>query len=116
MMINQIVRMEIGIAFVITFCIYLYFNFPIWLFFVFLLAPDFTAIGYVFNKKIGSLIYNFGHNLILPLLLAASYLYFSKDVLLIISIIWLAHIFMDRLLGYGLKYPDSFNKTHIQKR
>lgn len=115
MAINRIVRIENGVAFLISFYIYMYLDFPIWMFFVFLLAPDITAMGYIFNKNIGSQIYNVGHNLILPLLLALSYLYFSLDYLLITAIIWSAHIYMDRLFGYGLKYKDSFNKTHIQK-
>ena len=115
MTINKIVRIENGIGFVASFYMYLYLNFPIWLFFVLLLAPDITMIGYAINKKIGAIIYNFGHSLISPLLFAFSYFYFSKDYLLIISIIWLAHIFMDRSLGFGLKYEDSFKKTHIQK-
>ncbi|HEY2386937.1 MAG TPA: DUF4260 family protein, partial [Candidatus Binatia bacterium] len=29
------------------------------------------------------------------------------------ALIWLAHIGMDRLLGYGLKYPTSFHHTHL---
>lgn len=115
MTIHHIIRIENGFAFAISLYIYIQLDFPIWMFFVFLLAPDLTAIGYVFNKKIGSFVYNFGHNLILPLALTSSYFYFSKDYLLVISIIWLAHIFMDRLLGYGLKYTDSFNKTHLQR-
>ena len=31
-----------------------------------------------------------------------------------LSLIWTAHISMDRMLGYGLKYPASFKFTHIQ--
>jgi hypothetical protein len=31
-----------------------------------------------------------------------------------ICIIWMSHISMDRVIGYGLKY-DSFKETHIQK-
>ncbi len=31
-----------------------------------------------------------------------------------ISVIWIAHISMDRLLGFGLKYPGSFKFTHFQ--
>lgn len=115
MTINQMVRIENGFAFVISFYIYMKLDFPIWLFFVLLLVPDITMIGYAINKKIGAIVYNFGHSFILPLLLALCYLYFSKDYLLIISIIWIAHIFMDRLLGFGLKYQDSFNNTHIQR-
>ncbi|MDH5160511.1 DUF4260 domain-containing protein [Heyndrickxia oleronia] len=112
---NQIVRIENGFALAISFYIYIQLDFPIWLFFVLLLVPDITMIGYAINNKIGAKVYNFGHSFILPLLLALGYLSFSKDYLLIISIIWLSHIFMDRLLGFGLKYQDSFNKTHIQR-
>jgi hypothetical protein len=32
-----------------------------------------------------------------------------------ISLIWLAHISFDRLMGYGLKYPGEFRRTHIQR-
>ena len=115
MTINKIVRIENGCAFAISFYIYMLLDFPIWLFFVLLLVPDITMIGYVINKEIGAVVYNFGHSLISPLVILLSYFYFSKDYLLMISIIWIAHIFMDRLLGFGLKYGDSFNKTHIQK-
>jgi hypothetical protein len=114
MTINKMVRIENGFAFAISFYIYIQLDFPIWLFFVLLLVPDITMIGYAFNNKTGALVYNFGHSFILPLLLALCYLYFSNDYLLIISIIWISHIFMDRLLGFGLKYKDSFNKTHLQ--
>ena len=115
MTVKRIVRIENGFAFAISFYIYVYLNFPIWLFFVLLLVPDITMIGYAMNKKIGAIVYNIGHSLIVPLLFFISYIYFSNDYLLIISIIWLAHIFMDRLLGFGLKYEDTFNITHIQK-
>nr|WP_276563238.1 DUF4260 family protein [Lysinibacillus xylanilyticus] len=27
----------------------------------------------------------------------------------------MAHIFLDRALGYGLKYEEAFNKTHLQQ-
>lgn len=115
MTINHIIRIENGLAFALSFYIYMQLDFPIWLFFVLLLVPDLTMIGYAMNKKIGVIVYNVGHSFVLPLLLALCYVYFSKDYLLIIAIIWLAHIFMDRLFGFGLKYKDSFNKTHIQR-
>jgi hypothetical protein len=30
-----------------------------------------------------------------------------------VAIIWFGHIGMDRLVGFGLKYPDSFQHTHL---
>ncbi|MDL4839891.1 DUF4260 domain-containing protein [Aquibacillus rhizosphaerae] len=115
MSINQVVRIENGIALAISFYIYTLLDFPIWLFFVLLFIPDITMVGYAFNNKIGAKVYNLGHSFVLPLLLAIGYFFFLNEHLLIIIIIWIAHIFMDRLLGFGLKYQDSFNQTHIQR-
>jgi hypothetical protein len=30
-----------------------------------------------------------------------------------VALIWLAHIGMDRALGFGLKYPTGFRDTHL---
>jgi hypothetical protein len=30
-----------------------------------------------------------------------------------LALIWLAHIGLDRALGYGLKYPTAFRHTHL---
>jgi len=32
-----------------------------------------------------------------------------------LALIWFAHIALDRLLGYGLKYPTRFQDTHLQR-
>ena len=39
----------------------------------------------------------------------------GNQLLLLLALIWLAHIGMDRLLGYGLKYSSGFKDTHIQR-
>lgn len=115
MKINQVVRIENGIALAISFYIYTLLDFPIWLFFVLLFIPDISMIGYAINNKIGANVYNLGHSFVLPLLLAIGYFFLLNDYLLLIIIIWIAHIFMDRLLGFGLKYQASFNDTHIHR-
>jgi hypothetical protein len=33
--------------------------------------------------------------------------------LLTVALIWIAHIGLDRMLGYGLKYGTSFVDTHL---
>lgn len=115
MTVHQIVRLENGMTFALCFYIYIQLGFPIWLFFVLLLVPDMTMIGYALNEKIGAIVYNVGHSFTLPLLFTLFSFYFSNDYLLLISIIWIAHIFMDRLFGFGLKYQESFKNTHIQR-
>lgn len=112
---KQIVHIEYGIAFVFSFYIYTILDFPIWMFLVFLLVPDITMIGYAVNNKVGATVYNIGHSFILPLVLIFCSTFFAIDLLLLLSIIWISHIFMDRCFGYGLKYPDEFKHTHIQE-
>ncbi|MGG3452820.1 DUF4260 family protein [Paenibacillus timonensis] len=113
---KQIVHVEYALAFALSLFIYIQLHFPIWLFAVLLFVPDLTMLGYAMNKKIGAMVYNFGHTFIFPLLLASGSLYLSNDNLLLGSVIWIAHICMDRAIGAGLKYPDSsFRDTHLQK-
>ncbi|MGX7273250.1 DUF4260 family protein [Enterococcus haemoperoxidus] len=82
--------------------------------FLFLFLPDITMIGYISNPSFGTKIYNLGHNLVFSILLIFIYLFTQTALLLPIAIVWSAHIFMDRTLGYGLKYRDEFKHTPIQ--
>ena len=83
------------------------------LFLVLILVPDVFMAGYLKDSKLGALVYNIGHMYIVPLSLLGIYLLFHILVLLPISIIWLAHISMDRMLGYGLKLDTGFKDTHL---
>jgi len=110
-----IIQTENAIFFALTFIIYSHFDFSLLLFFGLLLVPDITMLGYLANPKVGARIYNIGHSFILPTIILLSYFLIQADILLIIAFIWYAHIFMDRAIGYGLKYPHSFKETHLQK-
>jgi hypothetical protein len=85
-----------------------------WLLFVaLLLAPDVSAIGYAFGPAFGATTYNLVHTYLLPAGLAA-YGVFAGHVLLVqLAAIWFAHIGMDRIAGYGLKFRDRFGHTHL---
>jgi hypothetical protein len=37
----------------------------------------------------------------------------GRSLLFALGMIWLGHIGMDRLLTFGLKYPDHFQHTHL---
>jgi len=110
-----IIQTENAIFFALTFIIYSHFDFSLLLFFGLLLVPDITMLGYLVNPKVGAHIYNTGHSFILPTIVLLSYFFIQSDFLLIIALIWYAHIFMDRAIGYGLKYSHSFKETHLQK-
>jgi hypothetical protein len=86
-----------------------------WVFLLLLLVPDAAMVGYVFNPKIGSQLYNLVHTYSLPLLLGLLAFLAGQTPLVLGALIWLAHIGMDRTIGYGLKYPTAFKDTHLQR-
>jgi hypothetical protein len=85
-----------------------------WLLFVLLLlAPDLAALGYRAGNAVGATLYNLAHTEIFPALLAAAGVLGGQPLLLGLALIWFAHIGMDRMLGYGLKYASGFKHTHL---
>ncbi|MFD2638698.1 DUF4260 domain-containing protein [Piscibacillus salipiscarius] len=100
---------------VISLYIYNELDFSWIMFIILLLAPDLGMLGYLINPKIGSVIYNLCHTYLTPALLLGVALIFSSSFMLAISIIWVAHIGMDRGIGYGLKYPSSFKDSHLTR-
>ena len=82
-------------------------------FLVFLLAPDISALGYIGGRHVGAIAYNVAHNWFTGGLVLGAGLALSAPVLTMAGIILIAHTGMDRILGYGLKYPTSFQDTHL---
>ena len=83
-------------------------------FVVLLLVPDVSMVGYLVNVRMGSVIYNVVHVNVLPAILITVSLALNSPVGIQIALIWFAHIHMDRIVGYGLKYPTFFQDTHLQ--
>jgi len=112
---NVLIRLE-GLM-VLAAASYFYFTngYSWWVFLLLLFAPDIFMLGYAVNKKIGAYVYNLGHIYITPVLLLVAGWSLSSDVLTMISFIWIAHIGLDRLVGYGLKYETDFKHSHIQR-
>jgi len=95
---------------------YFYFEGSIWMYIILLLAPDIGILGYATkNNKIGSYIYNVFHTYSIPTTLGGFTLFFGPQMIFFISLIWIAHIGMDRLFGFGLKYETHFKNTHLQR-
>ena len=83
------------------------------LFALLLLVPDISMLGYLRGSLVGAVTYNLFHVEVLPLALAALAIYRQWPLVLAIALIWLAHIGMDRALGYGLKLTSGFRETHL---
>ena len=84
-----------------------------WLFAALWLTPDLSMLGYLGGPKLGARIYNAIHSYVTPATLAVTALLLKSPALLPYALIWMNHIGADRLLGYGLKYPEGFKFTHL---
>lgn len=78
-----------------------------------LLAPDLSMIGYLAGPRVGAFLYNLGHIYALPMLLAVLGVALGATGLIAGGGLWLAHVGIDRMLGYGLKQAGGFQDTHL---
>jgi hypothetical protein len=85
---------------------------PLWLL-PLLLAPDLSMLGYLGGPRLGAISYNLAHNLAFGLGLLGIGWLAAVAPLALAGAIALAHVGMDRSLGYGLKLPTGFRETHL---
>ena len=71
--------------------------------------------GYLANTSVGAAIYNSVHTETPPILLLCTALARDNKSAAGLALCWLAHIGMDRMLGFGLKYGTGFTHTHLGK-
>ena len=86
-----------------------------WWFLLLLLAPDLSMLGYAAGTRIGALAYNLIHSYLAPVIIAILGVQTDQPLIVGIALIWFAHIGMDRMIGYGLKYPTDFKDTHLAR-
>jgi len=84
-----------------------------WVFVIMFLAPDLSFIAYLADPKTGAIVYNAAHSYMAPVSLLTAGFAAGEPLVLSIAMIWLAHIGIDRALGYGLKYQTGFGFTHL---
>ena len=83
------------------------------LFFLLVLVPDLSMLGYLGGSRVGAALYNIALIYVLPAALVAFDSLAGRSLLVSPGLIWLAHIGFDRMMGYGLKYPYGFRDTHL---
>lgn len=70
-------------------------------------------IGYLHSAKTGALTYNLVHNWATGLIVLGIGLWLPSIPLAVAGAILIAHVGMDRVLGYGLKLQSAFQDTHL---
>jgi hypothetical protein len=76
-------------------------------------APDLSMLGYVVNPRLGAWTYNLIHHKGLTVALYVFGYMLAVPWLMFAGTIILGHSSLDRVFGYGLKYPDAFQHTHL---
>ena len=86
---------------------------PWWLVPAVILLPDLFMLGYLRGTRVGAAVYNLGHAYPLPAAMSLAGAVWHHPLTLALGLLWLAHIGMDRALGYGLKFTSAFRDTHL---
>ncbi|UGU17448.1 DUF4260 domain-containing protein [Sinomicrobium kalidii] len=76
-------------------------------------APDIGMVGYIWNTRTGAVTYNIFHHKGIAIVIYLLGFFVHAELMQMIGTILFAHSSFDRMLGYGLKYGDSFKHTHL---
>lgn len=76
-------------------------------------APDLSFLGYLLGARTGAFIYNAVHIYGFGAAVLAIGLVAPAPLLAGLGWLWIAHAGFDRMLGYGLKFPEGFDHTHL---
>lgn len=82
------------------------------LFILYFFVPDVFAVGYFINRRVGAWMYNLSHHKGIAIALIAIG-WTMNDIVLLAGLLMYAHSSFDRAIGYGLKYIDSPDHTHL---
>jgi hypothetical protein len=110
---RAVLRLEAATIFATTIWAFSRTKLSWWYFAAGLLLPDLGMVGYLSDTKLGAVLYNSVHTETPPILLLCAGFAQRNNGLTGAALIWLAHIGMDRMLGYGLKYGTGFTHTHL---
>lgn len=110
---KTVLKIEELAQFILGIVLFSLLDFSGWWFPALILIPDIGMLGYLINSRIGAATYNIFHHkgIAIGVMLAGYYL--SMPILSLVGIILFSHSAMDRMFGYGLKFADSFNNTHL---
>lgn len=110
---KNLLRLEELALFLLAVFLFTELDYPWWVFLILFLAPDLGAIGYVGGARLGASTYNLTHHRAIAVLFYLAGTLASIQALQLIGVIMLAHSSLDRVFGYGLRYADSFDHTHL---
>ncbi|WP_342644594.1 DUF4260 domain-containing protein [Mucilaginibacter sp. CSA2-8R] len=88
---------------------------PLWAWVLLFFAPDLSMLGYLAGTRTGAFTYNLFHHRAVAVAITAAGIVLHHDAVIAGGLLLFAHSSFDRMMGFGLKYPDSFKNTHLGK-
>ena len=110
---KNLLKLEELFMFALSIFLFGQLEFAWWWYPLLLFAPDLSMIGYLVSSQIGAMAYNFVHHKAVGISLFVAGTWLANPPLQLAGVILFGHSSMDRILGYGLKYPDAFQNTHL---
>jgi hypothetical protein len=110
---KRIIQLEELAMLAFSFLATLSVGFSWWIFWVLLLVPDVSMLGYLVNTKVGAFFYNLFHHRALGIGLIMAGYFMDSNYIILAGWIFFGHSAMDRVFGYGLKFDDNFKHTHL---
>lgn len=95
-----------GVLFVAT-------GLPWWWLLILFIVPDVSILGYALGPGAGAIAYNIVHSRALAIAVYLVGLLLALPLVSAAGALLLFHASVDRVLGFGLKYSDSFQHTHL---
>ncbi len=110
---KNLIKLEELLLFFLSIYLFSTLDYAWWWFLVLLLAPDLSMLGYLHNSQTGAMAYNIAHHKAIAVAVFMGGAILGIQVVQLIGLIMLGHSSLDRVFGYGLKFPDSFQHTHL---
>jgi hypothetical protein len=110
---KTLLKSEEALQFALAAYLNTFLPFDWWWYWALFLLPDIGMIGYVFNHKAGALTYNLFHYKGIAIIIGVVGILLTNPYLQFTGLLLFGHSAFDRMLGYGMKYPDNFHNTHL---
>ena len=111
---KYLLKLEEALMFALSIFLFSKLEYAWWLFPVLIFTPDLSMLGYLGGMKLGAQTYNFIHLKALGIGILILGMFLASQPLQLAGLILFGHSSMDRILGYGMKYPDAFQHTHLE--
>jgi hypothetical protein len=112
-LVRNLIKLEEFFLFLLSIFLFSQLDYTWWWYPVLFLVPDIGMLGYLVNPQVGALTYNLLHHKAVAVTLYVVGALVGSQPLQLAGVIILGHSSLDRVFGYGLKYPDSFKHTHL---